>query len=97
MSQIIEAVVDQIGNIKIPESFHDKLGLVPGKKWVVTHQSNGDLSLHSIPVEETQLVREKGILVANGQIADEVAKNWLSIINNNRERDLFHDDAEDGL
>ena len=94
MDQIIEAVVDQIGNIQIPESFHRELGLVPGKKWVVEHQPNGDLSLHSVQAGETQLVRENGILIADGQVDDDVAKNWLSIINSNRENLLFRDEDE---
>ena len=94
MDQIIEAVVDQIGNIKIPESFHRELGLVPGKKWVVEHQPNGDLSLHSVQAGETQLVSENGILIADGQVDDDVAKNWLSIINSNRENLLFRDEDE---
>jgi hypothetical protein len=97
MNQIIEAVVDQIGNIKIPKTFHDELGLIPGKKWVVEHQSNGDLSLHPVPTEHTQLIRKNGVLVATGEIDEEVAKNWLSIINSNRERDLFRDESDEGL
>ena len=97
MSQLIEAVVDQIGNIQIPEPFHRELGLVPGKKWIVKHQPNGDLSLQAVQTEETQLVREKGILVANGQIDDDVANNWLSIINSNRESPLFHEHEEADL
>ena len=32
---------------------------------------------------ETQLVRDSGILVADGQVDDDVAKNWLAILRDN--------------
>ena len=41
---------------------------------------------------ETKLVRENRILVATGQLDDDVAQNWLTIINDNRERNLLNDD-----
>ena len=57
-------------------------------------QSSGDSSTHKIQDSKTILLRENGILIATGQIDDEVAKNWLSIINSNRERSLFSDEVE---
>ena len=94
MAQIIEAVVDQIGNIQIPEPFHEELGLVPGKKWVVKQHSDGELSLR--PISSTSpLEYENGVLVFNGKVDAEVAQNWLAIINSHRERPLFRDEDDD--
>lgn len=39
--------------------------------------------------EESPLVYEKGILIFNGKVDDDVAENWLAIINSQRERPLF--------
>lgn len=57
-------------------------------------QSSEDSSINKIQDLKTWLLRENGILIATGQIDDEVAKNWLSIINSNRERSLFSDEVE---
>lgn len=57
-------------------------------------QSSEDSSINKIQDLKTLLLRENGILIATGQIDDEVAKNWLSIINSNRERSLFSDEVE---
>ncbi len=95
MDQIIEAVVDQTGNIQIPEPFHEALGLVPGKKWVVQQHSDGELSLRPVLSAESPLEYENGVLVFNGKVDDEVAKNWLAIINNHRERPLFRNENDD--
>lgn len=97
MGEIIEAVVDETGNIHIPESFHAALGLVPGKKWLVESRADGELALHPVEPEESKLVRENGVLVADGKITDEVANNWLAIINSHRERPLFRNDNDEGL
>ncbi len=93
MDQIIEAVVDQAGSIQIPASFHAELGLVPGKKWVVEQYSSGELSFR--PTVESPLEYENGVLVFNGKVDDEVAQNWLAIVNSNRERPLFRDEADE--
>lgn len=93
MEQIIEAVVDQTGNIQIPETFHEELGLAPGKKWRVERQPDGELSLQPI-AEEPPLAYENGILVFTGKVDEDVAKNWLAIVNSNRERPLFRADEE---
>lgn len=97
MNQIIEAVVDQTGNIQIPENFHEELGLAPGKKWRVERHKDGELSLHPVLSEESPLVYENGVLVFNGTVDDEVAKNWLAIINSHRERPLFPNEDGDKL
>ncbi len=81
MEQIIEAVVDQTGNIQIPETFHEELGLVPGKKWRVEQHSGGELPLRPVSSEESPLEYENGVLVFNGKVEDDVAQNWLAIIN----------------
>ncbi len=93
MDQVIEAVVDQAGSIQIPSSFHAELGLVPGKKWVVEQHSSGELSLR--PALSSPLEYQNGVLVFNGKVDDEVAQNWLAIVNSNRERPLFRDEADE--
>jgi bifunctional DNA-binding transcriptional regulator/antitoxin component of YhaV-PrlF toxin-antitoxin module len=96
MEQIIEAVVDDAGHIQIPENFHEELGLSPGKKWRVERQQGGELSLQPL-TEAAPLEYENGILVFNGKVDEEVAKNWLAIVNSNRERPLFCTEADETL
>lgn len=96
MEQIIEAVVDETGNIHIPETFHEELGLLPGKKWRVERQPGGELSLQPV-TEASPLVYENGILVFNGKVDEEVANNWLAIINSHRERPLFRAEDDEAL
>lgn len=83
-----EIVVDQFGNVQIPETILMQLGLGPGRRLVIETSEEGSIKLSPVseedhsaspPVSETEpteprLVEKNGILVLQADTAQDTIK-----------------------
>lgn len=81
MNQVIEITLDEQGRLLIPASEREHVPLVPGMKLIVENGEEGELRL-SPQTEEPSLVRVDGVLVARGELLEDVT----NFIERQRER-----------
>jgi AbrB family looped-hinge helix DNA binding protein len=85
---MIQVVLDQAGKVEIPAEIRQKLNLIAGAKLMVDSTDKGEITMTLSP-EEPELVNVDGVWVVNTEIDEDIAKNWLEIINQNRERRIY--------
>jgi AbrB family looped-hinge helix DNA binding protein len=85
---MIQVVLDQAGKVEIPAEIRQKLNLIAGAKLMVDSTDKGEITMTLSP-EEPELVNVDGVWVVNTEIDEDIAKNWLEIVNQNRERRIY--------
>jgi AbrB family looped-hinge helix DNA binding protein len=85
---MIQVVLDQAGKVEIPAEIRQKLNLNAGAKLLIDSTDSGEITM-TLSSEEPELIQVDGVWVVNTEIEEDVARNWLEIVNQNRERRIY--------